>query len=496
EVLELVSELDAALAAIPEVDRAVGKVGRADSALDPAPVSMIETLVTYVPEYRTAPDGTRVRQWRDHIRSTDDLWDEIVATARIPGLTSAPLLMPIQARLVMLQSGMRAPLGVRVKGPSLEALDAFGHDLETVLREVPAIRAETVFADRVVGKPYLEIDLDREAIGRYGLTVVDVQRTLQLALGGVTLTRTVEGRARYPVRVRTTREDRDSVEALEHLLVPTPMGEHVPLTQLAEVLYVRGPQMIRSEDTFLTSYVLFDRVPDVSEVDVVAQARAHLARRLDDGTLVLPDGVSFEFAGSYEHQVRSEQRLAVLVPAALALVFVLLHLQFRSVVTTAIVGSGVMVAVGGAFVLLWLYAQPWFLHLTVLGTPLQDLFQVGPVDMTVAVWVGVLALVGLATDDGVVMATYLDQSFAREAPASVEAVRDATLAAGVRRVRPCLMTTATTLLALLPVVTSQGRGADVMGPIALPLLGGMALELLTLFVVPVLYSAAAEWRVR
>jgi len=492
EAISMLSTMDAAIAQIPEVERVVGKLGRADTALDPAPVSMIETIITYKPEYRVESDGTRVRQWRDHIQSPRDIWTEITSAAEMPGVTSAPVLMPINARIVMLQSGMRAPMGIKVKGPSLEAIEAFGFALEGVLREVPSIRDETVFADRVVGKPYLEIDLNRESIGRYGLTIVDVQQVLQVALGGMTLTHTVEGRERYPVRVRYMREDRDSIEALERVSVPTPGGEAIPLTQLADIRYVRGPQMIKAEDTFLTSYVLFDRVPDVAEVDVVEQAQALIAGRLQDGSLVMPDGVSFVFAGSYENQVRSERRLLVLIPVALAFVFMLLYLQFHRVATTAIIYSGVVVAVSGGFTLLWLYGQPWFLDVSLLEVSMRDLFQVGTINLSVAVWIGVIALIGIATDDGVVMATYLQQVFERDPPGTVMDVRARTLEAGSRRVRPCLMTTATTLLALLPVVTSQGRGADIMVPLALPALGGMSIELVTLFVVPVLYSAMEE----
>lgn len=494
EVITQLSAMDAAIAEIPEVDRVVGKLGRVDSALDPAPVSMLETVVTYLPEYRTEPDGTRVRQWRDHIRSPQDLWTEITAAAQVPGFTSAPTLMPINARIVMLQSGMRAPMGIKVKGPDLSTIEAFGLELETLLKQVPSVRAEAVFADRVVGKPYLEIELDRAAIGRYGLGVLDVQQVLQVALGGETLTRTVEGRERYPVRVRYMREDRDSVEALGSVLVPTPSGEQVPLSQLTRLAYVRGPQMIKAEDTFLTSYVLFDRQPGLAEVEVVEQARSFLRARVDSGALVVPAGVSYEFAGTYENHLRSEQRLRVLVPVALAFVFVLLYLQFHRVLTTLIIYTGVVVSVSGGFLLLWLYGQPWFFDFTLLGTSMRDLFQVGTVNLSVAVWVGVIALIGLATDDGVVICTYLHQVFERDPPTTVADVRARTLEAGLRRVRPCLMTTATTVLALLPVLTSQGRGADVMVPLALPVFGGMTVELMTLFVVPALYCAAEERR--
>ena len=496
EVLGMLSEMDAAIAEIPEVDRVVGKLGRADSALDPAPLSMIETVITYKPEYRVEENGERVRQWRDHIRTPRDIWTEIVRAAERPGVTSAPTLMPINARIVMLQSGMRAPMGIKVHGPSLESIEAFGLHLEEVLKTVPSVRRETVFADRVVGKPYLEIDLDREAIGRYGLTIVDVQNVLQVALGGMTLTRTVEGRERYPVRVRYMREERDSLEALDRVFVPTPGGEQIPLTQLANIQYVRGPQVIKSEDTFLTSYVLFDRQPDVAEVETVEQARQVIQDKIDSGELVVPAGVSFEFSGSYENQVRSEKRLMLLIPVALALVFILLYLQFHRVSTSVVIYTGVAVAVSGGFALLWLYGQPWFLDFELLGTPMRDLFQVGTVNMSVAVWIGFIALVGIATDDGVVMSTYLKQRFEQEPPQSVEEVRQRTLEAGSRRVRPCLMTTATTILALLPVITSQGRGSDIMVPMALPSVGGMAIELLTLFVVPVLYCALEERKLK
>ncbi len=495
-VLTMLSEIDAAIAEIPEVERAVGKLGRADSALDPAPLAMIETIVSYKPEYRTEPDGTRVRQWRDHIRRPRDIWEEIVKVAERPGLTSAPSLMPINARIVMLQSGMRAPMGVKVHGPSLEVIERFGLALERLLSTVPSVRPETVFADRVVGKPYLEIDIDREAIGRYGLSIVDVQATLQVALGGMTLTRTVEGRERYPVRVRYMREMRDSVEALERVFVPTSSGEQIPLTQLARLRYVRGPQMIKSEDTFLTSYVLFDRRPEVAEVEAVEQARAVIDRALASGALELPAGVSFEFAGSYENQVRSERRLMVLVPVALALVFVLLYLQFHRAAISLVIYSGVAVAVSGGFGLMWLYAQPWFLDVSLLGVSLRELFQVGPINLSVAVWIGFIALVGVATDDGVVLSTYLRQRFDAAPPTTIAEVRARTLEAGERRVRACLMTTATTILALLPVISSQGRGSDIMGPMALPSVGGMAIELMTLFVVPVLFCALEELKVR
>ncbi|MBX3270584.1 MAG: efflux RND transporter permease subunit [Sandaracinaceae bacterium] len=496
EVRDALARMDAAIAEVPEVDRVVGKWGRAASALDPAPTSMIETIVTYRPEYRVLSDGTRVRQWREHIRSPRDIWDEVSRAAGAPGLTGAPMLMPIAARVVMLQSGMRAAMGVKVQGPDLETIERFARRVEELLREVPEVRPETVFAERVVGKPYLEIVLDREAIARYGLTIVAVQDVLSIALGGAPLTSTVEGRERYPVRVRYMREERDGVEALERVMVPAPSGEAVPLGQLAHLRYVRGPEMIRSEDTFLTSYVLFDRRADVPDANAVEAAQRFLEAQIASGALEVPAGVRFTFAGTYEAQLRSEARLRVLIPLALALVFLLLYLQFRRISTTVIIGSGVAVAVSGAFLLLWLYAQPWFLDLTVFETSMRELFRVGPVNLSVAVWVGVIALIGVATDDGVVISTYLAQRFRDGPAASIADVRARVLEAGTRRLRPCLMTTATTILALAPVVTSPGRGADVMVPMALPSVGGMVIELMTLFVVPVLYAWVEERRVK
>lgn len=503
EALEMLSRIDAAIAAIPEVETVVGKLGRAESALDPAPISMFEVLITYRPEHGVDGEGRRVRLWRDEIHSEEDIWQEIARAAEMPGLTSAPELQPIATRVVMLQSGIRAPFGVRIRGPDLESIERTGLRIEALLKTVPGIRPETVFADRVVGKPYLEIAIDREAIARHGLTIGDVQDFIQVALGGVVLTRTVEGRERYPVRVRVMREERDSVEALAELLVPVPGGEggeshEVPLSGLATIRYERGPEMIRAEDTFLTGYVTFDREPDVSEVEVVDRARARLEGAVESGELELPEGVPFPtFAGTYENQVRSEERLMVLVPLALLLVLVLLYLQFRRPLVTLIIYTGVAVAASGGFLLLWLYGQSWFLDLTVAGVDLRELFRVGTVNLSVAVWIGFIALLGIATDDGVLIATYLQQTFGRGgAPTTIAEVRARVLEAGKRRVRPALMTTATTILALVPVVTSHGRGSDVMAPMAIPALGGMTIELVTLFVVPTLYALFEELRLR
>jgi Cu(I)/Ag(I) efflux system membrane protein CusA/SilA len=290
------------------------------------------------------------------------------------------------------------------------------------------------------------------------------------------------------------REDRDSIEALARIFVPTPGGEQIPLEQLAEIRYVKGPQVIKSEDTFLTSYVLFDKVADAAEVEVVEQADKYLKELVKKSEIKIPAGVQYEFAGAYENQKRSEDKLRILVPLAMAIVFLILYMQFRRASTALIIFSGVAICVAGGFSLIWLYGRPWFLDFNLFGVHMRDLFQVGTINLSVAVWIGFIALLGIATDAGVVMATYLSQRFRANPPTSVQEVHDRAMEAGVRRVRPCLMTTATTALALLPVISSQGRGSDVMVPMAIPSIGGMGTILLTLFTVPLLYAWVEEFR--
>ncbi len=496
EALDVLQLQDRAVSNIPEVESVVGKIGRAESALDPAPVSMVETIINYKPEYGP-PDpetGERERLWRDHIETPDDIWAEIVAAAEIPGTTSAPKLQPIAARIVMLQSGMRAPMGVKVRAQSLAQLDDVGQQIERLLKEVPGVEPAAVLADRVVGKPYLEIHIDRDAIARYGTSIREVQNVIEIAIGGKTVTMSVEGRERYPIRVRYPRELRDSIEAIGEVLVPTRAGARVPLAQLADIRFTRGPMVIKSEDTFLVGYVLFDRKSGEAEVDVVERAREHLDAARERGELTLPSGSSYVFAGNYENQVRSERTLMVVLPLSLVIIFLILYLQFRRVSTTLVVFSGILVAWAGGFAMLWIYGQPWFLDFDLFGTSMRGLFNAGSFNLSVAVWVGFIALFGIATDNGVVISTYLEQSAAERSPGTSGELREATVEAAMRRIRPCLMTTATTILALLPVITSSGRGADVMIPMALPSLGGMAFALMTLFVVPVAWCGWAELR--
>ncbi|MEO1050518.1 MAG: efflux RND transporter permease subunit [Bacteroidota bacterium] len=435
--------------------------------------------------------GKYFRQWRDHIQSSDDIWDEIVRMTSIPGMTSAPKLQPIETRLIMLSTGMRAPMGMKIYGPDLESIEKVGYQMEELLKQVPGIKGRSVFADRVVGKPYLEIKINRNAIARYGLSIEDMQMFIGVAVGGNALTTTLEGRERYPVRVRYARELRDNPEDIKSILIPTPSGVQVPLQELADLQYVRGPQNIRSEDTFLVSYVIFDKEKGYAEVDVVQNAQAFLEARIADGSLSIPMGVSYKFTGNYENQVRATKRLSIIIPVSLLVIFIILYFQFGKVQLTLMSFSGVFVAFAGGFILIWLYGQDWFLSFSFFGREMRDLFQVDTINLSVAVWVGFIALFGIATDDGVLMGTYLKQHFRKENPDTIQGVRQAVLYAGQQRVRPAIMTTATTIVALLPVLTSTGKGSDIMVPMAIPIFGGMFIQVITMFVVPVLYCM---WR--
>ena len=524
EALDILQRQDIAIGNIPEVDSVVGKIGRVDSALDPAPIGMIETVINYKNEYITDKAGRRVlfrydkstgrflrdqngelipdhkgkiyRNWRDHIHTPDDIWKEIIDAASVLGTTSAPKLQPIAARIVMLQSGMRAPMGIKIKGPDLETIQKVGFEIERILKQVPGVEPSTVIADRIIGKPYLEIVPDRKALARYGVHIEQFQDVIEVAVGGIRVTTTVEGRERYPVRVRYLRELRDNIEALGRILVPGAEGVQIPIEQLAEIRYVRGPEVIKSEDTSLVGYVLFDKKPDYAEVDVVEGADRLIKYKESTGEFVRPGGVVITFAGTYENQIHAAKTLMLLVPLALFSIFMVLYMQFRTVTTTLMIFVGVMVSWAGAFLLIWLYAQPWYLNFSVFGVNLRELFQVHPINLSVAVWVGFLALFGVSDDDGVVMATYLDQTFRDAKPTTVEEVRETTVRAGKRRVRAALMTTATTILALIPVFTSTGRGSDIMVPMAIPSFGGMTIEILTMLIVPVLYCWIKEMKLR
>ena len=524
--LNYIEALDKRLAAIPEVETAIGKWGRVNSALDPAPAQMFENTINYRPEYILNEDGKRerfkvnrkgeyllrnggiynpadgfrlipadslipdrkgdyFRQWRPEIKNTDDIWQQIVNVTHLPGLTSAPKLQPIEARLVMLSTGMRAPMGLKIYGPDLETIEQSGKAIEQALKDVPSVIPSSVFYDRAVGAPYLEIKLNRDNMARYGVNVEDLQEILSAAVGGMILTKTVEGRERFPVRLRYARELRDNPEALSMLLVPTATGAQIPLKELADIEYARGAQMIQSENTFLVGYVIFDKKQGKAEVDVVKEATKVIEGKIQNGELKLTKGVSYKFAGNYEQQERATARLMIVVPLALLIVLLVLYFQFKTLTASLIHFSGVFVAFAGGFILLWLYGQDWFMNFSLAGVNMRDLFQMHTINLSVAVWVGFIALFGVATDDGVLMGTYIHHVFLEKDPQTRHDIREAVVTAGLKRVRPAAMTTATTLIALLPVLTSTGKGSDIMVPMAIPTFGGMLIQSMTMFVVPV-----------
>lgn len=515
--------LDMSVSSIPEVEMVVGKAGRIESSLDPAPMSMYENIISYKSEYKLNEDGQRIRfkvdennefvmddngnlipdedgnyfrQWRDHIKSPDDIWNEIVNATKLPGLTSAPKLQPIETRLVMLQTGMRAPMGIKVKGSDLNSIEAFGLELEMFLKEVKGVKSSAVFAERIVGKPYLMLDIKRDIISKYGLSVVEVQNQIQTAIGGMVMTSTVEGRERYGIRLRYPSELRNDPEKIKSIYVATPNGTQVLLGDLVDIKYEQGPQSIKSEDGFLVGYVLFDKEDGFSEVELVKEAQAYFDSKIDEGVLKVPSGITYKFAGNYEQQVRANKRLSIVIPIALVLIFLILYFQFKSVVTSLFVFSGVFVAFSGGFIMIWLYGQDWFMNFDLFGTNMRDLFQMQSINLSVAVWVGFLALFGIATDDGVLVATFLKDSFNTNKPNSIEEIKDAVVEGGLRRVKPAMMTTATTILALLPILTSTGKGSDIMLPMAIPSFGGMVLNIITMFTVPVLYFVWQETRLK
>ena len=531
---KVVAQLDQLISNIPEVAMAVGKLGRAETPMDPAPISMFENVINYKKEFATTKDGEMMRfktarngdfitlsgdtlsndevleggystadlqedhkgkafrNWRSHIRNSDDIWNEITKVTKIPGVTSAPKLQPIETRLVMLQTGMSAPMGIKVFGSSLESIEDFGLELEHLLKQLPSVKSEAVFAERVVGKPYIHLEINRENIGRYGLTIDEVQDVIEMAIGGAEVTTTVEGRRRFSVRVRYPRALRDDPNEMGNILVANSKGLQIPLAELVSIDYTQGPQMIKSENTFLVSYVLFDKVTGYAETNVANEVQRAIQENIDNGSLQVPEGVTYELAGNYENQVRAQKRLSFIVPVVLMVVFLILYFQFRSVVTSMMVFSSIALAFSGGFILLWLYGQPWFANFHVFGTSMQHLFQVEPVNLSVAVWVGFIALFGLATDDGVLMGTYLDQVFEKETPQDTASIRESVIEGASKRIRPAVMTSATTIIALLPVLTSAGRGSDIMIPMAIPAFGGMLMSCITYYLIPTLYAMRKE----
>lgn len=483
QAVEVNSKQDLAIASVPEVESVVGKIGRAESALDPAPIGMMESIVIFKPEsqWRTRPvervfsDWPAVFRtplswvWPEERRITkQEILAELQEKTAIPGVLPT-WLQPIQTRLVMLQTGFRAMMGVKIYGSDLREIEKVGLQIEQLLREVPG--ATDIVADRIVGKPYIQIEIDRERIARYGVNVRDVQDVIEMALGGMNLMESVEGRERYPIRIRLARDFREDLEAIQRINVPSSTGAQVPLAQLASISTVLGAQEIKGERGLLVGYVTMN-TRDRDEVSVVQDAERVLQQALKDGRLTLPPGYYWEWSGQFENQVRATKRMQILVPITLGIMFVMLYLGFSRWWIAPVIFFGVLVSASGGFIMLALWG----------------------VNLSVAVWVGFLVLFGVVDDDGVVISTYLEGVFKDREFKSVTEIREAVIEAGLKRIRPCLMTIATTVFGLMPIFWATGRGSDVMQPMAIPSVGGMTVSLITLFIVPCVFCAIEEWK--
>jgi Cu(I)/Ag(I) efflux system membrane protein CusA/SilA len=455
QVRQILQQRDRAMAQIPEVEMVLGKAGRARSATDAAPLAMFESVAILKPE----------EAWRSGV-DYDSLVAEIDAATRTPGVANM-WSMPIKNRLDMLATGIKTPVGIKLFGPDLPTLEAIGKEIEGLLPLVPG--TASVFAERAIGGKYLEIDVDRREAARYGLTMMDVQQTIMAAVGGVTATETVEGRERYGVNVRYARELRNDADAIARVLVASPTGAQVPLGQLAAIRFAGGPPMIKSENAQLNSIVYID-VRDRDVGGYVAEASRLLEERIR-----LPTGYRLEWSGQFEAMERANRTLRVVVPITLGIILLLLYLNFRSVTESLIVMLSLPFALVGSFWLLWALDY----------------------NLSVAVWVGLIALAGVAAETGVVMLVFLDQAWEKRRRAgrtSREDLRDAILEGAVERVRPKLMTVAAIIAGLLPILWGSGTGSTVMKRIAAPMVGGMVTStILTLIVVPALY---ALWRER
>ena len=474
EASRLLQLQDRLIMTLPEVARVHGKAGRAETSTDPAPLSMMETIITLKPpaEWRTKPrwystwapewlkEVALRRLWPDRI-SFDELVEELDRTVRVPGTTNA-WVMPIKNRIDMLTTGIRTPIGIKVLGPDLKVIEAIGQKLEGALKDVPGTRS--VFAERAAGGYFVDFELDRNALARYGLSVAAVQQTILTAVGGENVTVTVEGRARFPVNVRYPRELRDDLEALGRVLVATPAGAQVPLGQLATLHKVEGPSMIRNENGFLAGYVYVDTA--TSDVGGYVER----AKRAVASTVALPAGYTLEWSGQYENLLRVRERLKVVLPFTLVLIALLLYANTRSAVKTGIVLLAVPFSLVGAI---------WLMY--ALGY-----------NVSIAAWVGMIALMGLDAETGVFMLLYLDLAHGEARAAgrlrNEAELEEAIVHGAVKRVRPKLMTVAAAFMGLMPIMWSTGTGADVMKRVAAPMVGGLATSfLLELLVYPAVY---------
>ena len=454
EAVRVIQIQDKIIDSFPEVETVVGKVGRAESATDPAPVEMFETIITLKPK----------NQWRKGM-TKDKLVREMDAALQIPGVSNI-WTQPIVNRIDMLATGIRTSVGVKVFGPDLNKIEEIAAEVEKVVKTVSG--AVDLYSEKIVGKPYIEFKIKREELARYGISVRDVQDVIEMAIGGENLTTTVEGRERYPVRVRYARELRDNIDALRRVLVSTKDGAQVPIAQLVDIYFVTGPAMINSENGLLRAYVLMN-VRGRDMVGFVEEASKVVAKEIK-----LPPGYFLQWSGQFENQVRAKNKIAILLPISLLINFMLIYMNFRSIIKSAFIFTAVPVTLAGG---VWLLAFSGF-------------------NFSVAVWVGFIALFGVAVDDGVLITTYLDDVF-RERKDKIKTRQDvieATVYAGLGRIRPAFLTTITTIAALLPIMFLKGTGAEIMQPMAIPSIGGMTIEMITWFIVPTLYSWREERR--
>jgi Cu(I)/Ag(I) efflux system membrane protein CusA/SilA len=460
QVMEVMKKQDIIIKnEIPEVEWVVGKLGRVESATDPAPVPMIESIIHLKPE----------KKWRRGI-TRQKITNEIISKTKMPGV-SPIMTQPIRNRIDMLATGIQTPVGIKVLGPDLDILEEIVIKLEKiVLKKVKG--TSSAFAERTGIRPYYEIEIDRKAIARYGLRIDDVQDVIMTAVGGMNLTETVEGRERYPVRVRYMRELRDNPEALKKIFIPTPTGAHIPLSQLAKLKKVQGPAVINSENTMPYKRVFINVDPKIiGLVDYVNLAKRVVAGEIASGNLELPQGYFISWSGQYESEMEARKKLQVAVPVALAIVLLILYMNFGSFSSVAITATGLPISLMGGVIFLYIFGF----------------------NMSVAVWVGFIALFGVATDNAVVLITTLNNLFKVKTITTVEDIKNTVIEGGLLRVRPVMMTTMTTILALLPVMLATGSGSEMMKPMAAPTFGGLAVVTLTnLIFVPALYCWIKE----
>tara|TARA_Y100000780_G_scaffold232486_1_gene264546 strand:- start:128 stop:3253 length:3126 start_codon:yes stop_codon:yes gene_type:complete len=443
---ELLAYTDKKLKEHPLVANAIGKLGRANTAIDPAPVAMFETVVKLIPE----------DEWPDGV-SIYDIMSELDGELQVPGLVNA-WLFPIENRIAMISTGIKTQIGIKIFGDDLKNLESLAAKIG---KEVEKIKgAYGVYAEQITGKPYIEFDIDRVSASRYGINTGTINKILQTAVGGMTIGQFYEGRERYPIRVRYKKELRDRIDELKKVLVPSSLGQHIPLSELADIQIVTGPAAIQSENGMLRSLVLLN-VQGRDLIGFVEDAKEHIEKNVE-----LPKGYSIVWAGQYESQVRSNNRLMILVPIALIINLFLIYFGIKNLRNAGIIFSAVPIAFAGGLILLW----------------------VGGFNTSVAVWVGFIALFGIAVDDGVVMMTYLQEAIKTHNPKDWDGLKECIIEAGSRRIRPLVMTTTTTVVALIPIMWSTSTGSEVMKPMAIPTLGGMLVELVTLFIVPVVYS--------